>query len=147
VASQAEAVEAQLIAFGQSFAKVQEALDQAHAAHEQQCKVARIAEDDFDAVMTTVYRPHIEVVGKQRRLLLQMAARLDQVTPPSVAALAAAYRNAAQVLAQGLRGQIDVCASDFDQERCQDFRDAVEEVLRTPALPPLPATNPETTPR
>lgn len=121
---------------------VERAIDELHAKHELECKAPYVNSDRFDEVFTRVYRPHIEMVARQRVANLDLAERLEAFDP---APTAARYcRQIADELASGLREQVSICESDFDAARCHRFTRAVRAALevRAPAEGATPSKVP-----
>src|SRR5690606_33708146 len=149
----ADRMEAELLRFGQLFRKMNADIEAAHEAHEVACKWPMIEDGDFDGVFDTVYAPHIEILGRQRRAVLDVADALEKAGPPEVVGDAVeAYRAVGQSLLEGLALQLKVCEDDFDPDACASFRDAaraavaedglVEHDVTAPSDAPTPSDTP-----
>jgi len=102
-------------------------IDAMHDEHEVACKWPLIENGDFDAVMEEVYRPHIELVARQVEAVEAVAARLEKAGPPEVVGeTVEGYRRTARLLREGLMEQMLVCETDFGDQSCRPYKDAVE---------------------
>lgn len=132
-----EELEAKLMRFGDVFRLVNRDLNRMHTAHEPGCKAPLVEDDRFDSVYEKVYRPYIELIGRQHDAVEMLVAILEEhKESPPIVELALKYRAVAEELHQGLKGQIVVCENDFDARRCARFGEEIAAVTETQVTPP-----------
>lgn len=119
-----------LLRFNELLRESNARLDALYDEHEVSCKWPLIEEGNIEAVLQTVYLPHVDLVVRQIRALENAASRLERAAPSEVTGeLVEGYRQAARLMESGLRAQILVCETDFGDASCRPYNEAVENAL------------------